>query len=257
MSCRTSVRKLPKQEKENEFSCAVNIRSKDMVLFDWDGTLCNPWPRFVSVMNQIATETTRKPPLIPYTAKSLERAYHQGKSFSHVLKEDFSALQNADAKDLMHLVWSLYRINSTPVATTPGALQLVTNLVQNKIDVAIVTNKNNSVFAEELETIPQLHRIFKGKTLAEGDGYALKPGPDMLLQMMKVFGVKSENTLMIGDSKDDYLAAQAAGVQCILISGENIEKLNHLQNSHPKAIVHRTLHSVLSMNAELTTLLEI
>lgn len=43
-----------------------------------------------------------------------------------------------------------------------------------------------------------------------------KPAPGMLLAAMEYYGISPEQTLMVGDSDDDRLAAEAAGCQFIL-----------------------------------------
>jgi phosphoglycolate phosphatase len=56
-----------------------------------------------------------------------------------------------------------------------------------------------------------------------------KPDPKPLLHAAEYFGVDSEDSLMLGDSKSDVSAARAAGFQIVCMSygynhGEDIRK---------------------------------
>ena len=48
-----------------------------------------------------------------------------------------------------------------------------------------------------------------------------KPNPDPLLLGMSHFDVPKEDTVYVGDSPNDALAAKAAGVDCVIVDRHN------------------------------------
>jgi phosphoglycolate phosphatase len=54
--------------------------------------------------------------------------------------------------------------------------------------------------------------------LASGDDVSrVKPAPDLLLWTMEKLGAEPGETVMIGDTENDILAAQAAGIKVIAV----------------------------------------
>ncbi|MCX8174682.1 MAG: HAD family hydrolase [Candidatus Micrarchaeota archaeon] len=47
-----------------------------------------------------------------------------------------------------------------------------------------------------------------------------KPNPKMLLLAVERLGEKKENVIFVGDNKEDFLAAKAAGIGFVLLDGE-------------------------------------
>ena len=82
--------------------------------------------------------------------------------------------------------------------------------------MAIITNKPFD-FIEPILKQLELNNLFElcigGDSLSEK-----KPSPLPLTFMCKKFKINARNTLMIGDSKNDILAAKAANIQSIAVS---------------------------------------
>ncbi|MBX2853402.1 MAG: HAD family phosphatase [Rhodobacteraceae bacterium] len=58
-------------------------------------------------------------------------------------------------------------------------------------------------------------RIFSAHDYADG-----KPSPEMFLDAARRFGVAPEHTVVVGDSRNDALAARAAGMRCLGLATE-------------------------------------
>lgn len=97
----------------------------------------------------------------------------------------------------------------------PGAVELLAAL-QGRCRVACVTNKS-SMFTEPLLVELGITRYFdltvSGDTLP-----ALKPDPRSLIYTAQRLGVDPGRSYMVGDSKNDILAAKAAGFRALALS---------------------------------------
>ncbi|MNN24470.1 Phosphoglycolate phosphatase [compost metagenome] len=79
--------------------------------------------------------------------------------------------------------------------------------------MALITNKPERFVGPLLDEM-KLGKFFRwiigGDTLPQQ-----KPDPAALLHVMKMAKVKPEHALFVGDSRNDVLAAKAAGVPCV------------------------------------------
>lgn len=96
----------------------------------------------------------------------------------------------------------------------PHVAQLIDQLKQQAIKLAIVTNK------PEQFTLPLLNKlniavdlVLSGDSLSEK-----KPHPAPLLHCLEYFGLTAADAIMIGDSVSDISAARAANVPNIAVS---------------------------------------
>jgi phosphoglycolate phosphatase len=127
---------------------------------------------------------------------------------------DISALIESTVEPALALFLESYQANVC-VATKlySGVLETLTSLKTQGYRLVIVTNKPERFVAPILEGLG-LNNLFElilgGDTLAKR-----KPDPLPLNFACQQLGVTSEQCLMVGDSKNDILAAQAAKVQSV------------------------------------------
>ena len=97
-----------------------------------------------------------------------------------------------------------------------GAIELLTALQSAQVGMGLITNKPIS-FTETLMDDFGLNSYFSiilgGDSLAEK-----KPHPLPLLYAMEKAGVGPDKTLMVGDSRSDIEAAQAAGCKVVAVT---------------------------------------
>ena len=98
------------------------------------------------------------------------------------------------------------------ICLMPGAFDLVKQLHNNGIGLAIATNKGCISLKKALD-LSGLEKYFY--TTCSADQFSPKPCVDMLLEIMRIFNVKAHETLMIGDSIADLQMAYSAGVDAI------------------------------------------
>ena len=115
-------------------------------------------------------------------------------------------------------IWS--GMDGSRIALIPGAFEGVAKLKQKGIAVWLVTNKEEPL-ARAFLAERGLGDAFDG-VIGGGGAARPKPWPDMIERAMKEAGVAPAECAMVGDSRNDALAARAAGVRALLVeSGYN------------------------------------
>ena len=95
-----------------------------------------------------------------------------------------------------------------------GVLELLGALQQRGIASAVVSNKPDA-------QVKQLCRTYfapfvdESCALGDAEGRRRKPAPDMVLQVMSVLGVQSDEAMYVGDSEVDLQTARNAGLLCV------------------------------------------
>ena len=99
-------------------------------------------------------------------------------------------------------------------APYPGTLEMLDRLIDNDIDIAIVSNKIDPA-VKELSDKYFGDRI--KSAIGEKPSIKHKPEPDMVLAAMKELGASKENSVYIGDSEVDIQTALNVGIPCISV----------------------------------------
>ncbi|MCL1125570.1 phosphoglycolate phosphatase [Shewanella surugensis] len=124
-----------------------------------------------------------------------------------------------------------------------GVLAVLGRLHDSGIRLAIVTNKPYAF------TVPLLAGFglsaFFSLVLGGDSLDKMKPDPQPLLHLMHEWGLKEDEIIMVGDSKNDILAAKAAGIGSIgLTYGYNYGE--DIALSCPNAVCHQ-LNDILPL----------
>lgn len=125
----------------------------------------------------------------------------------------------------------------------PGVMQAFQSLASMGLPVVVVTNQAGiarGLLSEE--TLDSIHARLRLVALSAGlkitdilvcphhpdaGCSCRKPKPGLLLQAAAQLNLRPKECLMVGDSRNDYLAAQAAGCQVILVrSGRQGDQLD-------------------------------
>ena len=100
----------------------------------------------------------------------------------------------------------------------PGCLKTIQWLKSHSVKVGIVSSNSGRVIVEILS----LHGLnpFVDAIAARDARYRMKPYPDQFLLCMKKLGYKPRNSVAVGDSRWDMVAAKEAGILSIgLLTG--------------------------------------
>lgn len=101
------------------------------------------------------------------------------------------------------------------VALFPGVLDTVRRLHEAGRKIGIVTNKSRDSTVRTLDMFglsPYVRSVVTSEDVARP-----KPDPEPIVKAMRELGARPEETVMVGDSPYDLLAAKAAGVTAVAV----------------------------------------
>ncbi|MBD9399531.1 MULTISPECIES: phosphoglycolate phosphatase [unclassified Pseudomonas] len=187
-----------------------------LVMFDLDGTLVDSVPDLATAVDRMLVELGREP-------AGVERVRQWVGNGARVLVRralagglDHSAVGEAESEEALARFLDIYADCHELITLYPGVHELLEALSTAAVELAVVTNKPERFVAPLLEQVGlggYFRWIIGGDTLPQQ-----KPDPAALLQVMRLAGVSQEQSLFVGDSRSDVLAARAAGVPCVAVS---------------------------------------
>ena len=184
------------------------------VLFDLDGTLLDTIGDLAEAANRMLAELGR-----PVRTQDEIHSF-VGKGIPNLVRRCLT--ENAQAsEDEIEAAVAVFRrhyhmVNGVSTRIYPGVLETISVLRARSIKLAVVTNK------AEAFTLPLLDRMGMAghfDTVVSGDTLPVKkPDPAVLHLACERLGVSARDALMIGDSANDALAAQGAGMPVLLVT---------------------------------------
>ena len=187
-----------------------------LVMFDLDGTLVDSVPDLAAAVDRMLVELGRTP-------AGVEKVRDWVGNGARVLVRralagglDHAAVGEAETEEALARFLDIYADCHNLTVLYPGVHELLEALSTAAVELAVVTNKPERFVAPLLEQVGlggYFRWIIGGDTLPQQ-----KPDPAALLQVMRLAGVEASQSLFIGDSRNDVLAARAAAVPCIAVS---------------------------------------
>jgi len=163
------------------------------VIFDLDGTITQPYFDFDAIREEIGLARDSGPVL-----ESMEK---------------MTAEQRHEAENILH-----YHEQKavTESKLNANAKQTLSALRAAGIHIGVLTrNKRSNALA-----IARKHKLKFDAVIDREDG-PVKPDAFGVLQLCRQFGVKPEETLLVGDYLFDLLCAKAAGAVAVLLANHN------------------------------------
>lgn len=203
------------------------------IAFDLDGTLIDSVPDLAAATNatllELALPQASEDQVRGWVGNGAKMLMHRALSFALAKEVDESLLSDTMPKFMHH--YGLYLQKHSRLY--PNVLSTLTALKQAGYRLAVVTNKPYRFTIPLLEAFG-LHDLFDH--VLGGDSLAkMKPDPLPLNHLLQQWQIQPQQLLMIGDSKNDILAAKSANVAVIgLTYGYNYGE--HIRLSEPNEV---------------------
>jgi len=202
------------------------FKDKRLIIFDMDGTLIDSVPSLANAINymlrQLGKEETSLAEVRSWIGNGaqilVKRALVGSRDY-----EKFDIDSNLEQKAL-NILLDYYGKNLTKdIALYPGVKDTLRELKNRGYYLSVATNKPHEFVREILEyfNIDKFLDSFLGAGVVEHK----KPHPAMLLKIIEDFKVDKKDSVMVGDSSSDIIAAKNANIDSIgLTYGYNYEK---------------------------------
>jgi phosphoglycolate phosphatase len=185
----------------------------DAILFDLDGTLIDSAEDLVQAVQHAFVRLGVEAPDRSIIIRNVGRPLVD---FPELLGRDFTDRQRRDFVRYYRAYYSLHCGDHT--TCFPGVIVTLERLRSAGLKLAVITTKSQDQAEGTVRTVG-LSRFF-GYVRGMSDGRKPKPDPEPLLETIKELGVQPIDVLMVGDSEQDILAAQGAGVDsCACLYG--------------------------------------
>jgi len=196
----------------------MKFSNKKVILFDLDGTLVDSAPDLALALNHML-ETLKREPFSTemirlWVGNGTQTLVRRGLSGSRIVDEKIDPELFSQA---LSTFLDFYAKNlSVTTVTYPNVSTTLKNLKAKEFRLALVTNKPFDFIQPLLEGLglTDLFELCLG-----GDSLSRrKPDPLPLLHVCERLGVSVSECVMVGDSKNDIVAARAANMQSIGVS---------------------------------------
>lgn len=187
-----------------------------LVMFDLDGTLMDSVPDLAAAVDSMLSRLGRAPAGVDKVrlwvgngARVLVRRALAG-CLEH------AGVSDVDTEAALALFMQAYAAGHERTTVYPGVRECLDWLAAHQVPLGLITNKP-SQFVAPLLTEKGLDGYFSwivgGDTLPQQ-----KPDPAALFWVMDRAGAAPARSLFVGDSRNDVLAARAAGVPCVALA---------------------------------------
>ena len=205
--------------------------NKKVIIFDLDGTLIDSSPDLALAINHMLKSIKRE-------TFSLDEIHHWvGNGAQTLVKRALSgsaeistSINEEEFEKALDIFLKFYAKNlAVGTITYPHVISTLAKLKNHGYKLVIVTNKPFDFVAPILEAL-ELKEYFEFHL--GGDSFKeKKPNPIPLLHVCEKLNISVDECVMIGDSKNDILAAQACNMQSIGLTygynyGEHIKTHN-------------------------------
>ena len=208
------------------------MKSYELVIFDWDGTLMDSVSKIVTCMQQMAGSLSMNVPS--------EQAVRDiiGLSMDEALKTLYPLLDQADFVPMIASYKDHYlTLNTTPSPLFDGSEKLLTELAARNYRMAVATGKGRNGLNRVLAETGLGHHFESSRCADESKS---KPNPDMLHELLEQLKVTPERAVMVGDSLHDLNMANNAGIDSVGVS-YGAHSHDKLLMAKPKAIIDTPL----------------
>ena len=197
------------------------------IAFDLDGTLVDSVPDLAAAVDSMLTALSRpaagEPAVRTWVGNGVEVLVKRALSNDIAIDPDLDAALVDEAQQLFDRFYTEYSCRFSRLY--PGVRSTLTALQTAGYRLAVITNKRSQFtgpLLQGFEIAEHFDMVICGDTLTRK-----KPAPDQLLSALEQWQLQANEMLMVGDSRNDVLAAQACRVPVVGLTygynyGENI-----------------------------------
>ncbi len=188
------------------------------VLFDFDGTIADT--------NQLIIDSWKHTHREIY-GQEMEEARIIA-TFGEMLLESFAReFPGQDMDKLLRLYRTFQKERFLDVISIfPGVYELISELKKSGYLVGIVTSRMRETTIQALDSFGLTG--FTDAIVAGEDTTRHKPNPDPVLKALQMLDIPASDSIMVGDSAYDMLAAKAANVETVFVRWSVAAKADEL-----------------------------
>ncbi len=182
----------------------------ELIIFDLDGTLIDSAPDLVDSINEMLKEFNLKEAsfneAVKWIGNGSLKLVERALRYNGIEDEKFLEKAHRNFKE------KYKHTNAKKTLLYAGAKELLKSLKDKNL--ALITNKPD----EYIKPILKKFDIDVFDFILGGDFEYKKPSPIPLLRALEYFNVNPNEAVMIGDSKNDILAAKNAKIKSIAVT---------------------------------------
>jgi len=187
------------------------VKKYKAVIFDMDGTILNTIEDLLDATNYALSR-------YGYPLHTVEEEYYfVGNGLYKTVERALPEGTGPEiVKEVHKTMVEYYKEHSEDkTAPYPGIVEVIKTLRAAGIHTAVVSNKAD--FAVKNLCLKFFADCFD-ESMGETEGFALKPAPDMVEEVLRRIGVSKDEAVYVGDSNVDLQTAKNSGLDCIAVS---------------------------------------
>jgi phosphoglycolate phosphatase len=181
---------------------------KQLILFDMDGTLVDSSHLLVNTINHVRAQLSLPPMPFEIILSHVNdphinpaHFFYEAEVFRPIHEQWFSEYYTAH--------------HSRQLVLYPGIRQLIEELRERGLGIGLATNAYRQSTLESLRHL-EIESCFDA-IVCHDDVARPKPAPDMLEAILRALKIPRDAALFVGDGPRDEAAAQAAGVEYVMV----------------------------------------
>lgn len=225
----------------------MTLENKKLIIFDLDGTLVDSAPDLALALNQMLNTLGREPfsqeTIRSWVGNGAQTLVKRGLSGTSTIDDSIDEALFEKALTVFLQAYSQNLCKAT--LTYPNVRTTLQSLQEYGYQLALVTNKPFAFVPPLLKGL-QLEGFFE--LILGGDSLEKKkPDPLPLQHVCDTLGISIKDAVMVGDSKNDIYAANAAQMDSIGVSyGYNYNQ--PIANFKPTVVIDDIAHILQLVN---------
>jgi HAD superfamily hydrolase (TIGR01509 family) len=203
------------------------------VIFDIDGTLVDSFATLVSVLNIILKKYQLDPVSEEFLASCFRRNMNLGETlhenYSSSFEEPFIETLRSDILDLF------LKVEVEEVKPFPGVDRLFEKLKTHQLKIGIATGRMSPPENEWARFRRYGLEKYLNALVTSREVEQRKPSPDAIIECARRLEIPLGQSLVVGDTASDIIAARRAGAIAVAVSTGQ-DSLESLKSQHPELL---------------------